>query len=130
MRGDRNFNLAMIADDDLFIRGLIKTGMGELVRVEEVSDGTLVIDMYKKLLPDILFLDIHLPGAMGLDLLKEILKIDPAAYIIMISADSSQSNVRTAMHYGARGFLTKPFKKERLKLHLNNCPTIKFLDAG
>ncbi len=123
-RATRRENIVIVADDDMYMRMLVKKGLGPDATVIEVADGGDVIETYKKNVPDIIFLDIHMPKIEGNALLEQILKTDPRAYIIMLSADSSRENVKIAVQKGAKGFLTKPFTKERLHEYLAKCPTI------
>lgn len=128
MRGMRKNNLIIVADDDLFVRKVIKAALQDLTDIIEVTDGADVERIYKEHMPDILFLDIHLPNKLGIDLIRPLLKIDVGAYIVMLSADSSEDNVRNARLRGSKGFLTKPFNKARILHYFNTCPTIGFSD--
>ncbi len=120
----RKENIIMVADDDMYMRMLVKKGAQSIATVHEVSNGDEVMEAYKQHMPDILFLDIHLPDRDGTILLHDILAVDHAAYIVMLSADSSQENVQLTVSKGAKGFLTKPFTKERLLEYIQKCPTI------
>lgn len=128
MRGNNKKNVVLIADDDLFVRKVIISAISDLTEIVEVSDGAQVEQAYREHKPDIIFLDIHLPNVSGLELVYKLIKEDMAAYIVMLSADSSEENVLNSKLKGARGFLTKPFKKERIMHFFNACPTIKFAD--
>lgn len=123
-RSSRKENVIMVADDDMYMRMLVKKGAQAMATVHEVADGNEVMAAYKKYMPDVLFLDIHLPGRDGTTLLNDILAIDSAAYIIMLSADSSPENVEFTTSKGAKGFLTKPFTKEKLLEYIQKCPTL------
>lgn len=128
MRAGSKVNKVMIADDDYFIRKIIKTGLSGFAEFSEVSQGDEVMDKYKAEMPDILFLDIHLPFHNGIDLVKEVIDFDPEAYIIMISADSTVENFVAAKEHGMTGFLAKPINKRHLIGYFNKCPTILFQD--
>jgi DNA-binding NtrC family response regulator len=114
----------MIADDDMYVRKLVKKGMESHVQVHEVVDGNEVLAAYREYVPDVVFLDIHMPSKDGTEVLKELLIADPQAYVIMLSADSSLSNVEWSMRQGAKGFLTKPFTRGKLLEYISRCPTI------
>ncbi|OJV13218.1 MAG: hypothetical protein BGO27_00010 [Alphaproteobacteria bacterium 33-17] len=116
--------MVLIAEDDPIVRTVINKTLGGIIKNAFVTDGAELITKYKEILPDILILDIHLPNKSGLELIAEIKKIDPAAYIVMLSADSSRENVINAMSKGAVNFLTKPFTRHKLLEVINNCPTI------
>ncbi len=129
MKKERGKNILLIADDDLFIRKVINKGLSELaITIEEVTDGDAVVETYRRLMPDVLILDIHLPGKSGIDLIAEIQACDPEAYIVMISADSTTENVNLVRGRGIKGFLTKPVDKARLLKLVNSCPTVVYHD--
>jgi two-component system, chemotaxis family, chemotaxis protein CheY len=124
LRATRRENVIVVADDDMFLRSLVKKGVGVNYTIIEIADGGEVFEAYKTHAPDILFLDIHLPNTEGTILLKQVLALDPCAYVVMLSADSSLENVETTTHQGAKGFLTKPFSGGKLQEYLAKCPTI------
>ncbi|HTK84139.1 MAG TPA: response regulator [Patescibacteria group bacterium] len=124
IRRTRHRNVIMIADDDMYVRKLVKKGMESHVQVNEVVDGNEVLAAYREYVPDVVFLDIHMPSKDGTEVLKELLIADPQAYVIMLSADSSLSNVEWSMRQGAKGFLTKPFTRGKLLEYISRCPTI------
>lgn len=128
MRGENKRNIVMVADDDLFMRKVIRSALQDMAEIIEVSDGDAVEAAYLAAMPDLLFLDVHLPGVSGLELLRVLTKKDVSAYIIMISADSTPVNVQQAKYRGSRGFLTKPFEKHRLLHIFQNCPTVRYHD--
>jgi two-component system chemotaxis response regulator CheY len=128
-RQARQGNVIMIADDDMFMRSLAKRALESHGEVVAFEDGAGVVDTYMQLLPDILYLDIHMPGRSGIDILNEILIFDPDAYVAMLSADSAKDNVINTKKIGAKTFVTKPFTKEKLEEVLWKCPTIKRKDA-
>jgi two-component system chemotaxis response regulator CheY len=72
----------------------------------------VAIERYKQLLPDIVTMDITMPELDGLHALREILAINPAANVIMVSAMGQEAMVREAIMSGAKGFIVKPFKEE------------------
>ena len=121
-RGDK---IAFIVDDDMFMRVIIKKGIdGKFDRVYELQDGKSILKQYKQHNPDVVFLDIHLPDITGHKILNNILDLDPDAFIIMVSSDSSKTQVVSAVEKGAKGFLVKPFNKAAIMSYLNKCPTL------
>lgn len=121
-------NIVLVAEDDLYMRNLVKLALGD-VTVVEAENGSQAVDLYLKQRPDMVLLDIHMPGKNGKDVLKELLDHDPKAYVVMMSADSIAENVLSTHHAGAKGFVSKPFKKEVIARYLLLCPTLKF-DEG
>lgn len=104
----------MIVDDAAFmrisIRNMLKKSTHEVVG--EAENGKMAVEQYTALNPDIITMDITMPEMDGLTALKEILKINPAANIIMVSAMGQEAMVREAIMSGAKGFIVKPFKEE------------------
>jgi two-component system chemotaxis response regulator CheY len=104
----------LIVDDAAFMRISIKsmlTKNGYEV-VGEAENGSVGIEKYKELSPDIVTMDITMPEMNGLDALREIMKINPAAKVIMVSAMGQEAMVRDAIISGAKGFIVKPFKED------------------
>ena len=104
----------LIVDDAAFMRISIKnmlTKNGYDV-VGEAENGAIGVEMYKELQPDIVTMDITMPEMSGLDALKEIVKTNPQANVVMVSAMGQETMVREAIVSGAKGFIVKPFKEE------------------
>ena len=129
MRGDREGNLVLVADDNSFVRFLIRKWLGEGTEIVDVEKGADVLDAYQRTKPDVLFLDIHLPGKSGKDILKEVLTLDPTAFVVMVSADSKKDNVVYSAQSGAKAFMAKPFTRDTLNRYFQLCPTIAKPDA-
>lgn len=115
-------NKILVVDDAAFMRVSIKkmlTNNGYEV-VGEAENGKVAIQKYEELSPDVITLDITMPEMDGLACLKEILAIDPAANVIMVSAMGQEGMVREAVLSGAKGFIVKPFKEDVLMESLKN----------
>lgn len=82
--------------------------------VAEASNGAEAITRYQELKPELTTLDITMPEMDGLTALREIIAIDPRARIIMCSALGQESNVLEAIKAGAKDFVVKPFKADRV----------------
>ena len=106
----------LIADDLTFIRMLQKevlTGGGFQI-VGEASNGREAVEMYRALAPDVVLLDITMPEMNGLEAMRQILAMDPLARVLICSAIGQQALIVEAIKAGARDFIVKPFKPERL----------------
>jgi two-component system chemotaxis response regulator CheY len=111
----------LVADDASFMRQMIREiveGGGHEV-VGEASDGVEAVDEYKKLQPGLVTMDIVMPRRSGIDAVRGILELDPAARIVMCSALGQESLVNEALEAGASGFIIKPFKPEAVLETLN-----------
>ena len=106
----------LVVDDAMFMRTMLKNMLiknGHKV-VGEASDGKEAILKYQELHPDLVTLDITMPEMDGLQAIKEIMKIDSNARVIMCSAMGQQAMVIEAIQSGAKDFIVKPFQEDRV----------------
>lgn len=113
----------LVCDDSILARKslkeiLIQLGYDDIV---EVADGQTVIDTYKVLKPNIVFLDIVMPVKDGITAVKEIIAGDPKACIVMVSSVGTQTHLKEAIKAGAKDFIQKPIDVEQLKHILQHC---------
>jgi len=112
----------LIVDDSAFMRRVIRnivTKNGYDV-VGEATDGLSGIEKYRKLLPDVMTMDLVMDEMNGMDALKQIIEEFPEANIIMVSSMSQDVIVRDAIVLGAKNFIHKPFDEEQVMDALNN----------
>lgn len=114
----------LIAEDDLFSCSLISSSLKRYNPVVK-NDGWGAVLGYVNRAPDVLFLDIDLPDISGHEVLDQILDIDPEAYVIMLSGHKDRENVVKAMALGAKGFIAKPFTRQKLYEYLEKSPFIQ-----
>ena len=106
----------LIADDLKFIKLVLR----ELVEkagfrvVGEASNGQEAVELYQAKRPDVVLMDITMPKMDGLAALKQILAVDPEAKVIMCSALGQQSLIVQALQLGAKDFIVKPFREDRV----------------
>lgn len=106
----------LITDDTAFMRMTLKNVIeknGYNV-VGEAGDGEEAVALYSELKPDMVTMDITMPKMDGITAIKEIMKIDPHAKIIVCSAMGQKPMVIEALSAGAKDFLVKPFDAERV----------------
>jgi two-component system chemotaxis response regulator CheY len=72
------------------------------------------VELYRTLKPDLVTMDIVMPEMGGIDAVREIMRIDPEARILMCSAMGQQALVVDAIEAGARDFIVKPFQPGRV----------------
>ena len=106
----------LMVDDAAFMRKMIsdtlsKAGYEELY---EAVDGADAVAKYSEIQPDLVIMDITMPNMDGLEALKAIRSSDPAANIVMCSAMGQESMVMDAVRSGAKDFIVKPFKPDRV----------------
>ena len=103
----------LVVDDGRFMRMMLKDTLVSIpcVTVLEANDSSSAIEMYKKEKPDLVTMDVNLPGADGISCMKDILKINPQAKVLMISGIDQKHVMNNAMNSGAQGYIKKPFNK-------------------
>ncbi|HLK14846.1 MAG TPA: response regulator [Fimbriimonadaceae bacterium] len=105
----------LITDDALFMRTMLKNIlMAGKFRIIEAGNGTEAVDQYKAHRPDMVFMDITMPGMDGIAATKAIRQIDPNAVVVMCSAMGQQTMVVEAVRAGAKDFIVKPVKPDRV----------------
>ena len=106
----------LIVDDAGYIRVLFKEALKQEGYIIETAESAL--DAYEKIKtfePNLILLDINLPGASGIEILKQIRKEGDYTPVIMITAVSLKDKVIEASKYGISGYLTKPVDINDLK---------------
>lgn len=111
-----------VVEDDPFSRKMIKNAMPKDFELFLAKNGEEALQHYFLQAPDVLFLDIGLPDIDGHDVLRKILHHDPRAYIVMLSGKGDKKNLMKAVENGAKGFVGKPFTRERLLQYIEKSP--------
>jgi two-component system chemotaxis response regulator CheY len=111
----------LIVDDAAFMRMMLKDicAKNNISVIGEAVDGADAISKYKELKPDVVTLDITMPNMDGITALKEIMKIDCNAKIIMCSAMGQKAMVVDAIQSGAKDFIVKPFQADKVVEAIN-----------
>ncbi|NLI57932.1 MAG: response regulator [Clostridium sp.] len=106
----------LVADDAAFMRTSLRLMLEKngYEIVAEAENGIVAFDKYKEVSPDIVTMDITMPICDGIEAVRKIKEYDKNAKIIMISSMGQESFVREAVLAGARGFIVKPFKEEKV----------------
>lgn len=124
-RNSRKEPEIMVVEDDLFSQRLINIALNGSYKMSLSGDGHGAIMTYVNKAPDVLFLDIMLPDIDGHEVLEKIFSIDPNAYVVMFSGNGDKENIMRAMQLGAKGFVGKPFTKEKLFNYIERSPFIQ-----
>jgi len=106
----------LIVDDALFMRSMLRdifVKAGHEV-VGEATDGADAVEKFQKLGPDLVTMDIVMPGKNGIEALRDIMACNPEACVVMCSALGQDSLVMEAVEAGARDFIIKPFQEKRV----------------
>jgi two-component system chemotaxis response regulator CheY len=113
----RKLPKVLIVDDVAVARDLLRAMLRSLdvKQIFDASNGIDAVSLFRRERPDIVFLDICMPGMDGLQALQAMLAENPAAFIVIESAESTAENVRTALGIGAKGFIVKPFNMQKVR---------------
>ena len=111
----------LLVEDDAFTRKAVSMLFKDQYALITAKDALEAITNYLLHAPDIVFLDINLPDKDGFSVLKEIVHLDKEAYVVMFSSHSYMDNITHALAEGATGFISKPFKKEKMIHYLEDC---------
>ena len=106
----------LTVDDAAFMRKMVKDTLTKAgyTDVYEAVDGADAVEKYGELAPDLVIMDITMPNMDGLEALKAIRAKDGGANVVMCSAMGQESMVMDAVRSGAKDFIVKPFKAERV----------------
>jgi DNA-binding NarL/FixJ family response regulator len=105
----------LIADDHpLFRHGIaaLLAASPEFQVVGEATSGEEVVTLAEQLQPDVILMDIRMPGISGIDATRQILHTSPHIRILMVTMSEDNASVFAAMRAGARGYVLKEAQKD------------------
>ena len=106
----------LIADDAAFMREMLRDILcsAGFEVCAEAADGNEAVSCFEEHAPDLVTLDIVMPRKSGLEALREIMRREPSACVVMCSALGQEALVMEALDAGARDFVVKPFKADHV----------------
>ncbi len=106
----------LVIDDTAFMRMTLKKILEEngYSVIGEGEDGFQAIELYKKLNPALVTMDITMPNLDGIKAIQGIMELDARAVIIVVSAMGQKALVIDALNAGAKDFVVKPFQSDRI----------------
>ncbi len=106
----------IIVDDNEVIRMALRAILRQagFNVVGEARDGETVIELVEKLEPDLVCLDVMMPGRSGLEVLTELRERFPALKVLMVTGISDRDTVTSVVDQGAVGMVLKPFNSARV----------------
>ena len=99
-----------LADDHTVVRDglrILLEAQGDIQVVGDASDGRVTVQQVQQLRPDVVVMDIAMPGLNGIDATREIEQLCPTVQILMLSMHSTNEHIYQSLAAGARGFLLK-----------------------
>lgn len=127
--GQKTFRILVVDDRetnrDLLARMLTHVGFS----VREADNGFTAVEIYTEWRPDLIFMDMVMPGIDGCETMKRIRSIEEGkdVPIIMVSASALVEDLNKAIEAGANGFIRKPFREEELYREMERNLSIQFI---
>ncbi|UCC43680.1 MAG: sigma-54-dependent Fis family transcriptional regulator [Candidatus Zixiibacteriota bacterium] len=109
----------LVIDDDPKVSWLLTEGLGSNFDFLSATDAAEGIQMVSTEKPDLILLDIKMPGMSGLEVLERLNKMDKRPEVIMISGHADTKFVVESMKLGAAEFVVKPFDVREVEIHVN-----------
>ena len=117
----------LIVDDDKSIRYSLKRMLEENFSVLTAQNGDEALARVKESTPDLIIMDIKMPGRSGIEVLKEIKLVDPKSLVILMTAYGTTETAIEAMKYGAFDYILKPFPIPQMKELVQKAITLRKL---
>lgn len=108
----------LIIDDDPWVHQILKEGLSKFNFVS-AHDGSEGLQMVTTERPDLILLDIRMPGISGLDILEKLSKLESRPEVIMVSGHGETEYVVKSMKLGAAEFINKPLEPSEVEIHIN-----------
>jgi two-component system, chemotaxis family, chemotaxis protein CheY len=113
--GKKSFKLMIVDDSNIMRRRIERSNQfEELELVGTAGNGVEAIEMFKKMDPDVVTMDLTMPQMDGIECISKLVALKPAIRILVISALADKATAVEAMEKGANGFLNKPFSDRQL----------------
>jgi signal transduction histidine kinase len=106
----------IIDDEEVVLDSCTRILEGGDYAVSTASDGTAGLALVQSLKPDLVFVDLKMPGLSGIEVLERIRKMDPTIVTIVITGYATVASAVEAMKQGAYDFLPKPFTPDEFRL--------------
>jgi two-component system, NtrC family, response regulator AtoC len=114
----------LVIDDDPKVSWILSEGLGQGFSIDTARDGKEGINKISKLpvgrRPELVLLDIQMPGMNGIDVLEKIRGIDDNLDIIMLSGHGDTKNIVESVRRGAAEFINKPFDVREVEIHIRS----------
>jgi DNA-binding NtrC family response regulator len=112
----------LLADDERAARfGMARALARDGYHITEADDGRAALDAIRARLPDLVFLDLTMPGLDGQGVLRELAASGPVCEVVVVTANDRIQSAVECMRLGAADYLTKPFEVEQLRAAARRC---------
>jgi signal transduction histidine kinase len=113
---ENNSKILIIDDEDIVLDSCIQILKNRNYKIATAKNGTEGLELLKKFQPDLVFVDLKMPGISGFEVLDRIQKSDPTIVTIVITGFATVDSAVEAMKKGTYDFLPKPFTPDELRL--------------
>jgi DNA-binding NtrC family response regulator len=111
----------VVADDDAVHRTLLAHPLRQSGwEVMEAGDGEAALEVVRRTAPDVLLLDLRMPGVDGLEVLRRLASEPDAPEVLVVTGDATAESAVAALRLGARDYLTKPWSRDTLVARVRN----------
>ena len=110
----------LVIDDEPKVSWLLSEGLGKTYEIVSAKDGLEGLQMVSKTKPNLVLLDIKMPGMDGLEVLDKIKSMDQLTEVIMLSGHGETKNVVESIKRGASEFINKPFDVKEVEIHIQS----------
>lgn len=109
----------LVVDDDATVQETLRRFLEEKgYEVHTASNGEDALEALERASPDVMLLDIRMPGIDGLEVLERVRQAGEEVGVIMISGEADEETARRSLEQGAADYITKPFDLDYLELSL------------
>jgi two-component system, chemotaxis family, chemotaxis protein CheY len=105
----------LLIDDSSLSRNIVKRSLGDHYTYVEAHDGITGIEKFYLEKPDLVILDLTMPGMHGLDVLTQLKNMDPNVPVVVGTADVQDFSRNQAEELGAKAYLTKPYTPDTIQ---------------
>jgi len=125
-----NANILIVEDDrssSRLIKGILDDA--GFTAIKSLPDARKIVEVYKQYQPDLLILDLNLPGIDGFEAMKRLQSLDPDDYlpVLVISGETEDHVHLRALAAGAKDFLSKPYERPKVLLRARNLIEVRLL---
>ncbi len=109
-------NILIIDDEEVVLDSCTRILKNSAYKIATASNGQSGLDLVKEFQPDLIYVDLKMPGISGIEVIEKIRDIDPTIVVIVITGFATVSSAVEAMKNGAYDFLPKPFTPDEFRL--------------
>ena len=115
------YQILVVDDSPVMRKGIINL-LQEHIQADflEANDGQAAVDMYKEAQPDLVTMDVNMPGMDGMEALKKILGFDQKAKVVMLTTEAEKQKIIEAVSMGAKSYIVKPMDRDKALQKIKN----------